>query len=155
MKFCNCRRTLDIYNQGLLIRPNVITRKSLLHLGQKVTISETLLHLGSFITFWPSTNAQIDWTINSINTVLVDASNTIKSCITKFGILKTCKLHAEISNTQSWILDQCHISTISTVLYTKNLILVLSLSGIAPVFIEIHDNSLDLALFTITNPKVS
>ncbi|CAH3189131.1 unnamed protein product [Porites evermanni] len=28
MKFCNCRRTLDIYNQGLLIRPNVITRST-------------------------------------------------------------------------------------------------------------------------------
>ena len=54
MKFCNCRRTLDIYNQGLLISPNVITRKSLLRLGQKVIISKTLLHLGSFITFWPS-----------------------------------------------------------------------------------------------------
>ena len=80
---------------------------------------------------------------------LIRVIKTIKS---KFGILKTCKLHAQISNTQSWTLDQCHISTISTVLHTNNL--VLSLSGIAPVFIEIHDNSLDLALFTITNPKV-
>ena len=29
------------------------------------------------------------------------------------------------------------------------------MSGISPVFIEIHDNSLDVALFTVTNPKVT
>ena len=46
MKFCNCRRTLDIYSQVLLIRPNVITLKSLLHLGQKVITFRTFLHLG-------------------------------------------------------------------------------------------------------------
>ena len=59
MKFCNCRRTLDIYNQGPLIRPNVITLKSLLHLGQKVITSRTLLHLGSYITFRASTQAAV------------------------------------------------------------------------------------------------
>ena len=46
MKFCNCRRTLDIYSQGLLIRPNVITLTSLLNLGQKVITFRTFLHLG-------------------------------------------------------------------------------------------------------------
>ena len=127
MKFCNCRRTLDIYNQGLLIRPNVITRKSLLHLGQKVTISKTLLHLGSLIYYILAFYKCIDWLdYKQYKYGTCWCMNTIKSCITKFGILKTCKLHAEISNTQSWILDQCHISTISTVLHTKNLILVLS-----------------------------
>ena len=30
-----------------------------------------------------------------------------------------------------------------------------TLSGIAPVFIEFHDDSLDVALFTVTNPKVT
>ena len=54
MKFCYCRRTLYIYNQGPLIRPNVINLKSL-----KVIISRTLLHLGSFITFRPSTQPAV------------------------------------------------------------------------------------------------
>ena len=40
---------------GKIIRPNVITLKSLLHLGHKVITLRTLLHLGSFITFRPST----------------------------------------------------------------------------------------------------